>query len=168
MKYLFSIILFSYSCFSIHLYAQKCKYDFEKNDAFSGKSVKAITETLIGSWKITFEKNGDDYFAEVYLLLSGHQKEIVSAGDSMLIALDGSKPVKFVASETVVPKHEVNGTVIKTWYKIKYPTNAKTLSRFNEGVIKAIRVFIGSAIQEYEIPAKNAAKITNAANCIIL
>lgn len=166
MKTFVTIFVLSLT-FSTTLHAQKCKYTINKTDAFSGETVKSITAQILGSWNIGFTKTGESYHAEINLLLSGHQKEIASQGDSVLIALEGQKPVVLFVSSQSVPKHDVNGTVVKTWYKINYAINEATLTQLNEGKIKAIRVFVGSAIHETEIPERNADKIQKAVSCIL-
>jgi hypothetical protein len=146
--------------------AQNCKYDIDKTDPFTGRNIKSITTPFLGSWNITFVKDGDDFYAEVYLLLSGQHKDVVSPGDSMLIAMEGTKPVVLYAMESFVPKHEINGNVVKTWYRVKYSLDMDTLTKLGEGSPIAVRFLLGAAVQETEIPAKNAAKIKKASQCI--
>ncbi len=169
MKKTLVILLFFFHAFT--MYSQKCKYDYERTDPFTGKTSKAIIETLEKSWKIELNKTDLNYEIILHLSLPGISNDFINAGDTLIIALENSKPLIFRALSNVNPR--VNSVQIFKSYEIQsfyLPEYQAAIEQINQLAISkiiALKIYFNEKWYSIDVKSKNAKEILNAANCIL-
>ncbi len=169
MKKILSILFVT--CIALTIQAQKCKFDFEKKDPFTGKTTIGITATLEKAWKIGFNRSENDYLIGLAINFAGVKEGIINKGDTLMIALENGEPIILIASDKALPTSDVVGSggyeQIQTWYQPRYIPNSEQMRQFSLEKVIAIRVYFGTVWYMIEISSKNAEKIIKAASCIL-
>nr|WP_321452616.1 hypothetical protein [uncultured Carboxylicivirga sp.] len=157
--------------FCLYAHAQKCKFDYEETDPFTGKYKAGISSVISKSWKIGFNRENDAYSIGLVINFPGSKKDIIEINDTLLIAIDKNEPLVFKALNRALPTSNVVGqgayAQIQTFYQVFYqatPEQIELLSKFNP---IATRVYFGHTFYSVEINNKNSQKISRAAECII-
>ena len=164
MKKIASILVMI--CISLTINAQKCKFDYEKKDPFTGKLTSGITATLARPWKIGFNKAGDNYSIGLFTNFAGAKEDIINEGDTLMFALENGNPIILVASDKALPTSDVIGSQIQTWYRPLYIADVEQIRQLSLNKIIAVKIYLGTWYS-LEIPLVNAQKIMQAASCIL-
>ncbi len=88
--------------FSHTLFAQKCKYDINKKDAFTGEQTNAIIHKNRG-WVWTSMKKGDKLLIEMTFLHAGDIQKPMAVTDSVLVKLADGTVLHLKPSSEVPP-----------------------------------------------------------------
>jgi hypothetical protein len=165
MKKLVYVLLIAISATS---YAQKCKYDYEKKDAFTGKTSVAIFCDLTKFWSISVAGASDNsYSLNLGLLFSGAKKDVIRKGDTLMIALENAPPIILIAAGEFLPSLTTSGSSIYTKYNPSYSITKEQLLMLSQHNMPAFRVYFGSLWSGDDVKPKNAQKISKAAECIV-
>jgi len=159
------------SCFIFTLQAQKCKYDYEKTDPFTGKSGKGIVETLENSWKIELNKTDQDFFIALHLRFAGISNDIINVGDTLMIAIENGKPLILKSLTKVTPISDAvqvyDRAVIQSFYTPTYQATLEQINQLAVSNITSIKIYFNDKWYSLDIETKKAKKIVKAANCML-
>jgi hypothetical protein len=161
-------ILFFFA-FSMQLSAQKCKYDYDKKDPFTGEMSKGNTFKIDNNnWIMGFNKIGDIYYARLELYCTGNVREFIQKGDPINFKLSNGEVVTIFAQDEVIPVAEaIPGAGVRSIYTGKYSIDSVSLQKIAENPPTFVRMNIESKVYEKEISAKDGKKIVAAAVCIL-
>ncbi|MCC5916478.1 MAG: hypothetical protein JJU02_04035 [Cryomorphaceae bacterium] len=167
------------SCFVLMLlmmsvlgYGQKCKYDFNIADPFSGQVNKGIKSKLAKSWKTTISSVDDTaYYLTLHLNFPGQVFYLIEEGDSCIMVLDNGKQIILHALEDVKPKRNIQGYAnvasINTFYTATYKLEDEQLAMLSSELLSALRIYFQETpITVMDFPKRNRKKILKAAGCI--
>jgi len=139
-------------------YSQKCKYDFDKTDPFTGESGKGITVKINNMFFFGFNKIGSKY--DLSLLVALSYTENSMKGDSIILKVVNEKNpggilLKLYSVEDVKPTLQAatnaqyyysSGSATSTLYgnyRIKYEITEQQLELLSSGLVTDIRLYIG-------------------------
>jgi hypothetical protein len=139
-------------------YSQKCKYDFDKTDPFTGENTKGITVKINNGFFFGFNKVGNIY--DLGLLVTLSYTENSMKGDSIILKIVNEqnpsgtlltlysiadvKPT--LQSATNVQYYYSTGSATSTLYgnyRIKYELTKQQLELLSSGLVTDIRFYIG-------------------------
>ena len=170
-------ILFLFAM-TLSLSAQKCKYNYNKKDPFTGVETKGIEVDLDGSLFITpigtifkskmgFNKIGETYFVNIELVYSGNIRESIKKNDTFAIKLSNGEIVTIYSQDESLPALVASVGNIFTSYVAKYDIDAASIKKIAESVPTFIRINLDSRIYDKELDSKTKKNFTNAAKCIL-
>jgi hypothetical protein len=167
---------------SMQLSAQKCKFDYEKNDPFTGEVTKGISleirekasmpsVTHSGKpfrYNFIVNRLGDKYFIDVDIYFGGNVRELIRKGEPFIFKLSNGETISLTAQEDVVPIAigQPSGG-IWTQYKAKYSIDAETLQRLSTFSPTHFRFSLEGKNYDRELASKEQKKFTQAAACIL-
>ncbi|GHN02096.1 hypothetical protein WSM22_35850 [Cytophagales bacterium WSM2-2] len=167
MKFLLTLVLVLSTCKG---YSQKCKYDFEKKDPFSGKQQKGITITLAGfgpaALKMAFQSEDKKSLIGLVVALPGKNENYVERGDTLSIALENGSILSLRSIDRYLPNAQVVGANIMSYFTPMYAVSEEELNKLSTVPMKAVKLKLGAQPLVAEVPAKNGEKAMKAASCI--
>lgn len=147
---------------------EKCKYDIDKKDPFTGKNIRKIQTTIKSSpvflWMLGLEKIGDDYDLAFFLGLRFELVDNLEKGDSVMFKFANDEIVTCYARDQVSPGALLS---IQTCYDGVYPISVEKLKTFTTSLATNLRVNIGVNVYQIEIDEKTAKKLMKSAVCIM-
>jgi hypothetical protein len=153
---------------TLHLSAQKCKFDYNKTDPFSGEATKGISfnikpkELYFGI--MGFSKAGNIYHFElINTTFQGDLRIIIQKGDQILLKLSNGEMITLISKDEIKP----NALIFTTQYKGLYDIDAESLQKIAENPPTFIRIHIGSKVYNEEFSSGIGKKIAQAAACIL-
>jgi hypothetical protein len=146
--------------------AQKCKFDIDKADPFTGKRNFSIRPDLARGWAMSIGNAGGNYEIGVSVLVGGVTKNVINKGDTLLMALESGLPIVLRANSEYLPASNVAGTSVYTSYSAMYSISKEELMRLGQKKMTALRMFAGATPYNVEVKEKNAEKISKAATCV--
>ena len=156
---------------SLSVYSQKCKYNYEKDDPFTGNHIVGITETISRSWKIVFTREKDNYSISLVIKFRGVMEDVVGVNDTLLIALEGTKPISLCAAAVSNPTTHLvyfgDYAQYQTSYLVAYQISTEQLEILSNNKPISTRVYIGKNFYTVNIKKGNSKKIAKAAACIL-
>lgn len=164
------MILFLTSAF--FAYSQKCKFDFEKKDPFSGKMQKGSSSVLAGfgpnAFRIIFQAEEKKYLVGLYIRLPGVKNEnYIQSGNTLSLALDNGEVLTLRAANQYLPNTQAMDGAIATYYTPMYTSSEDEIKRLTVSGIKAAKLKLGSQPLMAEVSQKHGDKIKIAASCIL-
>ena len=151
--------------------AQKCKFDFDQVDQFSGKRSVGMVCRIAKSWKMTLTKTDDAPGLVLSLLFPGEMNDQIVPNDTLMIALEGQKPLTFLALTDAPPTTSVIGTTeyaqVVTAYQIFYACRPSDFEQLAAHTPVALRVYFGKKFYTVQIKKRNAKKIMSKARCLV-
>gem|GEM_PF-2987279 len=164
-------------------YSQKCKYDFDKTDPFTGESGKGITVKINNWFFFGFNKIGSNY--DLGLLAALSYTENSMKGDSIilrvvneqnpngtLLTLYSVADVKpTLQAATKAQYYYSTGSATSTLYgsyRIKYEITKQQLELLSSGLVTDIRLYIGGKdFYVLDIKKKVSETLRQAVVCIL-
>ena len=170
MKY--AICLLTLALFSAtSSFAQKCHFDVDKKDDFTGahvRNVKAKIGNFFYSWWLLLEQNGTKYNITVQSAATGKIEDVIPKGSKILFKLDNDKVVEITVSDDCVPNYNVQDrTIITTWLP-KCEVSKETMQQLSQASTSLVRMSIGG--KDFTSPqasSKEGKKIMEAAQCLL-
>jgi hypothetical protein len=151
--------------------AQKCKYDYEKTDEFTGEISKGLTIKITNWLYIGINKAGDNYYLGASIVINGELNYYVEKGDSLLIKLSNGEMMTLYSKERSAPVSQVVQSFytasVVTRFDIRYDLSEEQLQILSKYDVTYLRIFAGSNQYDDETFPKTAAKIKNGAVCIL-
>jgi hypothetical protein len=160
------VAVISFSSFS----GDKCKYDYEKEDKFSGGVKKYSTCYLVQDDKCTVEigsSAGKNYF-KLHHNVSGESDEVLSTTDTIQLRLEDGNMVSLVPRTNVkaVSKILVN-YIVSYWEPVCNISKGK-LKKLSESQIVAVKITIAGKEDIIEVKLKRHAKhLMETAACLL-
>ena len=158
--------------------AQKCKFDYEKKDPFTGKPSKGNTSAIYPAspisseyWYLGLNKMGDEFYIGMLLQLNGELNTYLEKGDSIMFKLSNNEVVTCYAKERSSLTSNVyvagNQPVLTSQYRSHYDIPTDKLRLFTENLVTYIRMNVGDKVYQREIKEKHAKKLMKNSTCII-
>ena len=165
-------------------YSQKCKFDIDKNDPFTGKGSKGITAKINNQFFLGLNKNGNEYditlLARYILCTETSIKgdaivlKVVNAQNPngvMLTLYSAANVEPILQQSTAVQYNTTTASASSTLYgtyRIKYEITEKQLELLSSGLVTDIKFSIkGKDFGILNIKKKASEKLQQAANCIL-
>ena len=153
-------------------FAQKCKYDVETTDAFTGKKTVGISAKLPKGALIGFNLASDKYWVGLYIEFFGEKNEKIAMGDSLLLRLGNGEIITLYTNQESAPTSYIvgQGTAyanVKSYYKPDYNTDAATLTKISLNPVTDLKFYMGINNLAISVDEKFREKIMKAAGCII-
>lgn len=169
MKKLLTLLL---SLFLTTAFAQKCKYDVDTKDAFSGKRTLGTTAKLGKEGAlIGFNLQDDRFWVGLFIDFFGEKNEAIAQGDSLLLKLITGDIITLYTNEAAAPTSYVAGSgayaKVMSYYKPNYNIDRATMTKLAENMITDIKFYMGMNSLPIEISSKAAEKVMAAAACIV-
>lgn len=158
--------------------AQKCKFDYEKEDPFSGKATKGNTSAIYPAspvsneyWYLGLNRTGDDFYIGMLVQLKGELNTYLEKGDSIMFKLANGAVITCYANDKVSPTTNAAAAggqpIITTQYRANYAVTAEELKNFSESMVTFVRMNVGDKVFQVEIKEKHAKKLLDNAACIL-
>jgi hypothetical protein len=185
MKSTIKIFVFAMlSIFTVtQAYSQKCKYDIDKTDPFTGQNTKGITVKINNWFFFGFNKNGSNYDLGLLAALSYTGNSM--KGDSIILKVVNEqnpsgifltlysvadvKPTLQAATNTQY--YYSTGSSTSTMYgsyRIQYEITEQQLELLSSGLVTDIRLFIGDKdFYVLDLKKKISESIRQAVICIL-
>lgn len=173
------IFLSTFISFIGNVNAQKCKYDFEKEDPITGEITRGINIPLIKTspinmttmWYLGINKVGVKYNFGMMAQFNGEMNVALHKNDSIIFKFaDGSFKTIHANSETS-PKTNAfvyaGQPVITTQYRCNYDISETDLKKFTESEIVFIRMYLADTKMEKELKPKQGKKFKQSFICIM-
>ena len=160
------IALLVISCIA---YGQKCKYDFQNKDEFTGKTSVGFRTIVTTAFVLTLSTDGDNHQLTLHLAVPGVTEDFVSPGDTMMIALENSEPLIFVAEQMVSPTAlAASQTSVYTTLLIPYSITDWQLQKLSTCTPTAVRAFVNKNTKplNFTISTKKGETLSKNAICI--
>lgn len=148
-------------------YAQKCKFQFDKENPVTGERVVRSGVSL-GLWaKFQFYRSGDDLRIEYYASLSGEHNFFVPAGAIMKLRLGNDEILEVKSVNKAMPTSSIVSNQVVTSYGFSYEITIEQMKSIANAGIKAISVFFNKDINlTHEFKKGKNKKIVKYATCI--
>ncbi len=155
---------------------EKCKYDIDKKDAFSGKQIRSIKTPIlftvlpVFNWQLFLNKIGDDYNIETAIVLPGTIPDFLEKGDSIMFKFDNGKIVTCYAKDRIAPRTTPKPSSDReffTSYQVSYPISVDNMKSFTTSLVTNIQMNTGVRFYQREISEKNSKKILKSSVCIM-
>ena len=158
----------------------KCKYDYNKKDAFTGKQICYNNFTLFkkniqfGNPKGLFRyylkigKNGNEYFIEIDIYIVGIVRTIVENTDTTFIKLENDKIIKLVPKGEFKPVAKVDGLLDCSNYVISFNIDNSDFSKLCESKVSIIKSMVGPNENIGSVKESSATDILEIVNCLKL
>jgi len=165
-------ILFLFVC-TLHLSAQKCKYDYNTTDPITSE-VKKKNKVFINNYngtniplgEVGFEKINENYFLTSRNVIYGQlTKEILPKNEPLTMKLSNGEVITVYSQEECIPVEQIVQS-IETSYTRKFDIDAATLKKIANNPPTFIRANLGSRVYEREL-GKKGIQIAQAAACIL-
>ena len=149
-------------------YGQKCKYDFQNKDEFTGKTSVGFRTVVTTASVLTLSTDGDNHQLTLHIAIPGVTEDFVSPGDTMMIALENSEPLIFVAEQMVSPTANATQTSVYTTLLIPYSITDWQLQKLSTCTPTAIRVFVNKNTKplNFTVSTKKGETLSKNAICI--
>jgi hypothetical protein len=161
-----TIFLFIAAFFCEYGFAQKCKFDFDKVDAFTGKRTFSMKPDLARGWGMSISNTAGNYDIGISVIVGGITRNVINKGDTLMLALESGLPIVLRANAEYAPSSNAAGTTVYSAYSAMYAISREDLQRLGQKKITALRMYVGSTNYTLEVKEKNAEKICKAAACV--
>jgi hypothetical protein len=152
-------------------YGQKCKYDYEKNDAFTGEHSKGNSFKINRFWYLGLNKLGDNYHVGLHIQLNGTKNLYLEKGDSLMFKMANGESVILYSRDRYAPQEQAYATTssvgITSTYRAIYDISIEDLYLLKTSLITHVRLNISSLGYQTEIKEKEAKKFQQNADCIM-
>ncbi|MBL7932111.1 MAG: hypothetical protein JNL60_09415 [Bacteroidia bacterium] len=161
-----AVFLFLFVLFCQTSFAQKCKFDYDKADPFTGKRTFSIKPDLARGWGMAIISTAGNYDISISVIVGGLTKNVINKGDTLLMALEGDLPLILKANAEYLPVSNAAGSTVYTSYTASYSITKADLLRLSQKSMRALRMYVGVNAFNVEVKEKNAEKIAKAAACM--
>ena len=165
-------ILFAVSASGNHIYAQKCKFDSDKEDEFTKEHVRSVKHpigSILFRWWMLMEQKGPKFELTLQVSTTGKMDDVFAKGSKMLFKLENGKVVEIVADADYMPAFHVESNTIITNWLPKGVVSEENMKALSESPITAVRVNVANKdVNAPNITGKEADKIQQSATCFLM
>ncbi|MDR2914857.1 MAG: hypothetical protein LBV74_08520 [Tannerella sp.] len=151
--------------------AQKCKYDYEKTDEFTGEKSKGNTMQLNNWWYLGFNKVGEKYNLGLYMRLNGEKNLYLEQGDSIIFKFSDGSFLTLYARERYAPESQVvvalSTAGVINIYRAVYDIPSEKMEILKNNTVTHVKVNISHLVYQKELKEKTGEKFRKNAVCII-
>ena len=150
----------------------KCKFDYDKVDKFSGNHVRYTGYTLSSMlysypFKVQLGDNAGKFYFNYLFVQSGDNLSRLSTTDTSFIKLENGKTIKLSVTEDVAPTAQVAGASVVTYYSPIFYIKKSKMQALAESPIVALKLVIAGKEYTVEVKESKAKKIMEAAGCLV-
>ncbi len=170
MKRLFLLpVLFIFTATLFVNAGDKCKFDYDKVDKFSGNHIRYSTFGMGVSYnKIQIGDNAGKFYFNFLLVDYGDNLAKLSTADTSFIKLENGKMIKLAVQEDVAPTAQVSGSSILTSYSPIFYIKKSKMVALSESPIVALKIVVAGKEYTFEIKESKAKKIMETAGCLVV
>jgi len=172
-----------FMCIAMQAYSQKCKFDYDKTDPFTGENAKGISAKINNWLFLGFNKIGNNY--DMGLVANLYHTGTSLKGDSIILKIVNEqnpngiiltlysvadvKPI--VQAATNAQYYYSTASAKSTFYgsyKVKYEITEQQLELLSRGLVTDIRLYLGDTdFNVLDIKKKVSETLRQAAICIL-
>ena len=152
---------------SMQLSAQKCKFDYEKEDPLTGAQTKGNTFTVKVYWKIGFNKVGDKYTISMWLRMNGQVRDIITPENNIVFKLENGEIITVFANDSYVGRSQATQNGVLTVYDAIFAVSEDDIKKLAASPLTYVRMPIGALTAESELNTKKGAEFQGKAKCIL-
>lgn len=156
----------------------KCKFDYEEDDPFTGKLSRGTSTTIFPTsmstheyWEIGFDRLNDVYSIINNISIAGKSDSYLYQGDSLMFATKDGSIISCYSVEKISPVTQaekvMNHDIITTTYLSKYSISNEQMEILASSPITNIRINIGEQVYQQEIRSRHAKDFMEDAKCIL-
>jgi hypothetical protein len=157
---------------------KKCKFEYEKEDPFSGEILKgtksavyAITPASSEFWYIGINRINDVFKIANSIQMDGKMTLSLNKGDSIIFKTEDGSIISCYATELTNPiptsAKVWDQSILCTTYDSKYNISKEQLETFTHSLITHVRINISDEVFQAEVKSKYAKDFMNDAKCIL-
>lgn len=159
-------VLLSFSSF-----AQKCDYEFNGKDEFTGKVKKVTKDKIKLGVFVYLERMDETYDLRLEFTYGGALEQGIAKGTEVLFKLKDGTILKLVTLEDHMPSKQVNasqyGTSVTSFVNMKCGISKEELMKMAGSELTIVRLSLGGKEFTLEIPEGKAKNLKQSAVCII-
>jgi len=165
---LLSILIF----FATSTFCQNCKFKVDNTDPITGKKTQIIVVKNNYAGTILYSRQGDDFYIDADINISGDHRYILPEGSVIEIKLNNDSIFTLFTTAIVAPKVATskggpNGTIVTSYNKLNFRLNNNLAHNLTIYGIKFCRVHLeGNETSDLYFKDKEIEKSKEAANCI--
>ncbi len=154
-------------------FAQKCKFDEDKKDPFTGSNMRVVAHKIgppSWNWNFSLEQNGGKFFISMRMLRAGKMEDIYPTGRKIMLKLENGKILELTADKDFPPGYAVNSVDGTIWtnYIPKFEVDKAFITDLSSSAITDVKVTLGS--QDIIVPkvgGKQTDRIMESAACLL-
>lgn len=163
-----SVLFLLFTLYVIPVNAQKCKYQFDKEDPITGERIRRNIHNINMWTKLAFYRANDDTRVELNFVKGGEQNFAIPVGTEIIIKTGDGKLLKLKSANKAMPQSFVTGNQVATAYAISYFISKEQMQQIADNGIKFIKAMILDDLSvDYEIKKGKNKKIMKSAFCML-
>lgn len=150
------------------LSAQKCKFDFDKEDPISSERVRRnIYKLKKQAFTVSYYRKKDEYKLELNILFAGTRNFNVTTSDQLVLKLENGETITVYPSKEFSPVSQATGAGVLTVFAISYNATQEQFELLASSEVTHARSNMGG--QSFDVPVKSkmGEKMKQGANCIL-
>jgi hypothetical protein len=152
---------------SLANYAQKCNYEFNGKDDFTGK-VKKVTKDKIKMGVFVFlERTDETYSFRMEFKYYGALDQGIAKGTEVLFKLNDESVVKLYTIEDHMPSRQVVGQGVMSYVNLNCNISVAEVTKLSVSEIIKLRLSLGGKEFTIDIPKGKAEDLKQSASCIL-
>jgi len=168
------LTIFLTLCIQVQAQKDKCKFDVDKKDAFSGLVYKSVKLEILAShekvntrytWE--FVKNDSVFSLTISRNFSGTKTDKIPQGAEILFKLSGGYIMHLLVAEETTPTLNSTGTSVSSTYKIPVKIGKEDLKKLSAKVITNLKFGVGKLDVQGELKSEEAGKIMQVCKCLL-
>jgi len=152
----------------------KCKFDVEKKDAFTGKEYKSVAIDVMATqekqnnrytWE--FIKNDTLLSVTISRRFAKGLTDVIPAGQEFLLKQAGGFIMHLIITDEVTPELNSTGTTVASTYKIPVRIGKDDLKKLSLKAITNLKFNVGKLEVQGELSGAEAEKIQQVCKCLL-
>jgi hypothetical protein len=173
IKTLFCLALIFTFYTNVNAQKNKCKFDVEKKDEFTGADYKSVKVKMLVKqnlnmmmYNFEFFKNGPEFKLQVNYPMMGNVRDIIPLGQELLIKLVSGELLHLKSIAETVPTQQVSGESVYSTYMIPFAISSDELIKMSNSAPTNYKFAIGTLNVQNVINEKDGQKILNVCKCL--
>lgn len=156
------------------VYAQKCKYEYQKTDELTGKTSKAILYEVSDELTLRFKENAGAYSCDMLIYFKatsetvGFANPFVEKGDSIAFKLNTGEIICLYAEKQIKPSVQQKTFSVYFLYDSAFPISRDLLEKLSGSTVTYIRSYLDKKIYDGRLKEKSSKKLQETIKCILL
>lgn len=152
---------------SISLYGQKCDFESNKKDEFTGKERKVTLDKVKPGVFLFLEKTEEVYSFRLEFTYGGALQQVIVKGTEVLLKLNSGPVIKLYTVEDHMPSKQATTTMIYSYVVMKCAISKEEITQLSTSELTLLRVTVAGQEVTFEVKEKNGKKIKTSAGCIL-
>ena len=148
--------------------AQKCKFDFDKEDPISGERVRRNSYKLKKqAFTVSYYRKKDELKLELNMVFAGARTFSVTTSDQLVLKLGNDETITVYPSKEFPPTSQATGAGVYTFYAISYNATQEQYQQIAEHGVVHVRSNMGGETYDVEVKEKMTEKMKTGAGCMV-